>query len=450
MQVKALREVNKWVINVSLIKKISMNSILNNFSWLLLQKITQLLSSLVVGILLARYFGAANYGIYSVILAITTVASSLSTVGLNHLITKELKNNKNETQVVISNAIVLRFIGGLSSLILFSGVALLVLDKVYVGFVLFILFLQIFSGLKVVEYYFLSISYMKPYIITNVIVLISSIVTKVIFVYFSVDIAYFLYLLGIDYLLAGILSYKIYRSRIERDKNDFYDKKVAIPLLKKGLPLLLSSVTAIIYLKLDVIMLSYFTTNEEVGSYAVAARLSEIWYMFPTLVASSLFPKLLELRNENYQKYERGLDLSLYFLSFTAFVIACFISVFAEFIVTLLFGMEYINSVDVLRIHIWSGIFIFMRAIASKWFIAEDYYYLSFFTHSAGAITNVILNMVLIPLYGAIGAAVATLISYAMASYLSLFLTKNGRFLAVKMTYAAFWPSFFLKFRKYK
>ena len=80
-----------------------------------------------------------------------------------------------------------------------------------------------------------------------------------------------------------------------------------------------------------------------------------------------------------------------------------------------------------LQIHIWAGVFIFMRALLSRWLLAEDLLRFSLVTHIAGAVMNVALNLMLIPRYGAIGAAVATVISYASAGWLALFLSARTR-----------------------
>jgi O-antigen/teichoic acid export membrane protein len=68
-----------------------------------------------------------------------------------------------------------------------------------------------------------------------------------------------------------------------------------------------------------------------------------------------------------------------------------------------------------------------MRAAFSKWILIEDALMFSLITQGFGALANVGLNLLLIPQYGGYGAAVATLISYAVASYFSLFFYKKSR-----------------------
>jgi len=184
---------------------------------------------------------------------------------------------------------------------------------------------------------------------------------------------------------------------------------------------MLSGIAAIVYLKIDLVMLGQLSTNEQVGIYAVASRLSEVWYFFPVAIVSSFFPKLLAAKKHSIEQYDCDLQKLNDGLFGGALVIALLVVVVAGPIVVLLFGEAYQASANVLIIHIWAGVFIFMRALLSKWLLAENLLRFSLVTQLAGALLNVLANWLLIPEYGAIGAAVATVVSYAAASYLALF-----------------------------
>jgi polysaccharide transporter, PST family len=88
-------------------------------------------------------------------------------------------------------------------------------------------------------------------------------------------------------------------------------------------------------------------------------------------------------------------------------------------IVTTLFGSEYVESGQILAVHIWAAVFVFMGVATSPWFIAEGLNHLSFQRTFLGGITNIILNLFLIPFYQGMGAAIATVLSYAIAAFLA-------------------------------
>ena len=105
-----------------------------------------------------------------------------------------------------------------------------------------------------------------------------------------------------------------------------------------------------------------------------------------------------------------------------------------------MFGETYAESVPILVTHVWAGVFVFMRALLSKWLIAEDLLKLSMLSQVLGALVNIILNLKLIPVYGPVGAAYATLISQAVAGYLVLFLHRDLWPMAMVVTRSIFLP----------
>jgi PST family polysaccharide transporter len=203
--------------------------------------------------------------------------------------------------------------------------------------------------------------------------------------------------------------------------------------------LLASSVAEVIYLRIDIVLLERLRGVHEAGTYAVAARLSEVWYMVPVALMGAMFPVLWR-RRSNPVDYARGLQASLDALFALAFTLAVLVQLFGGPLVDLLFGEQFAAATPVLQIHIWAGVFIFMRALLSRWLLAEDLLRFSLVTHLAGALMNVALNLVLIPAHGAVGAALATVVSYACAGWLALFLADRTRPMGWAMAKALLLP----------
>jgi len=196
-------------------------------------------------------------------------------------------------------------------------------------------------------------------------------------------------------------------------------------LLHQSRWLCLSGIAAILYLKVDQIMLGVMLDDRAVGIYAAAARLSEVWYFVPAAIVTALFPHLIDKRATDTERY--GLDVQkLNDLLFSlALLVALVVSVSAGWLLPAMFGTAYAESVPVLMVHIWAAILVFMRALLSKWLIAEELLRLSLLTQVCGAVANVGLNYYLIPLYGPLGAAYATVISYTVAGYGVLFFHRD-------------------------
>jgi len=170
-------------------------------------------------------------------------------------------------------------------------------------------------------------------------------------------------------------------------------------------------------MKIDQIMLGQMVGDEAVGIYSAAVRVSEVWYFIPTTIVASVFPAILEAKKRSeaqyYQRLQRLYDLMVW-LSVS---VALPMTLLSTPIVTLLFGEAFAASGPVLAIHIWAALFVFLGVASGKWFLAENRQLLSFQRTALGMIVNVILNFLLIPGFGVMGAAIATVISQATAAW---------------------------------
>jgi PST family polysaccharide transporter len=204
--------------------------------------------------------------------------------------------------------------------------------------------------------------------------------------------------------------------------------------------LLMSGIAAIIYLKIDQVMLGIMLDSYAVGVYAAATRVSEVWYFIPAAIVTSFFPQLIKNRQADpsvYTVYIQKLNDVLFTL---AVGVAVLMTLFGNGLVNWLFGESYSDSIPILVVHIWGAVFVFMRALLSKWLIAENLLALSLLSQGLGALANVALNYFLIPILGPIGAAYATVISYSIAAYLVLFFHPKLWRMAIITTKSFFLP----------
>ena len=87
-------------------------------------------------------------------------------------------------------------------------------------------------------------------------------------------------------------------------------------------------------------------------------------------------------------------------------------------IVGLLFGDAYLEAVPVLAIHIWASLFVFLGVASSRWFLAENLQKLMLVRTVLNGLINILLNLLLIPDYGAVGAAIALLVAQAAGTFI--------------------------------
>lgn len=204
--------------------------------------------------------------------------------------------------------------------------------------------------------------------------------------------------------------------------------------------LVVSGIAEAVNQKIDVLMLERIRGAHEAGVYAAAAKISEAWYAMPFMFAAAYFPKIIKAREQGLltnSDWQRLLD-GMFFLTFMVSIV---LQWFAEPIVKSLFGASFGESGRVLAIHAWAGLFVGMRAVLSRWIIAEDALWISAWMACAGAVVNVTLNLWWIPAWGAQGAAWATVASYATAAWLALFFQRQSRHLGAMMLRSLLLPA---------
>ena len=394
-----------------------------NTSWIMAERVLNMGVSFLVMILVARYLGPEQFGILAYGISLVAIFAVAGHVGLSGLVVRELVKQPDAKQEIMGTSFALKGAGYFIGLLLLIVFAIFSEEYQSTEFwVLIILSISIiFRPFDVIDFWFQSRLEAKYAAIPKIIALLIGSVFSVLLVFASAQLVLFAFANALQVIVAAILMCVIYKYKSKLSiKNWRMSARRAKGLAEQGWMIFLGSIFAMIYLKIDQIMLKWLVGPEEVGVYAVAATLSEAWYFVPTAIVASFFPKMIKLKESEPGLYETRLQQMFDLLYMLALGVAVFVTLLAKPLVLLVFGEAYGASSAILVIHIWAAIFIFMRAAFSKWILIENVLMFSLITQGLGAFANVALNFVLIPDYGGLGAAYATLISYATASYIAL------------------------------
>jgi len=391
-----------------------------------------------------RYLGPERFGMLSYAISLTALFASASHMGLGGLVVREIVKNKEERSVILGTSLALKMIGAL------LGYALLMLyayksegwltENFYLILLVSTTMLVLpFSG--IITFWFESQVQGKYISVAQLSGALSGAALKVLFVVLGASLTYFAFAHIVQSLITGALLLFLFQKRsIFSIASWKFSVDKAKELLASGWVIFLGSFFAVIYLKIDQVMLRWMVGDTAVGVYSVASTMSEVWYFIPTAIVASFFPRLIELKKEDSGLYHKKLQQIFDILFIIALAVAIAVNLLAPHLIGLLFGAVYQDAGAILVIHVWAALFIFMRAALSKWILVENLLVFSMITQGFGALVNVILNFYLIPLFGGQGAAIATLISYATASYFSLLVTPKSREVFVMMSRAMLSP----------
>jgi O-antigen/teichoic acid export membrane protein len=393
--------------------------------WLASEKIFSMVLVLITTLILARHMGPELFGQLNYLIAIVMLLTPFSAMGLNAIVTRELVLCPQDNDKILGSALGVRlFFAMVASVIVFLLSPYFIVSELRFAFSL-LLIANIFTAFLVFDYWLQAHVANKYAVKARLSVLTLLTCVRLVAVYYDASLTFFVVLTATEIALTALAFLLVYSLKGGGLVKLLFCYVTAKSLLTQSWWLMLSGIAAIVYLKIDQVMLGQMSSDEQVGIYAVAARLSEVWYFFPIALVSSFFPKLLQAKQISAINYQQNLQKLCDCLFVIALIIALLVIMFGEPIVVLLFGEAYQAAAVVLAIHIWAGIFIFMRALLSKWLIAENLLRFSLVTQLAGALLNVLANYLLIPEYAAVGAAVATVVSYAVASYIALFLHRK-------------------------
>ena len=413
-----------------------------NTSWLFVEKILRMVVGLFVGIWIARYLGPEQFGLFSYAQSFVGLFAAIATLGLDGIVVRELIKDESRLNELIGTAFWLKVTGAIGVLVVLAIAVDLISIGTYANTLVFIIAsATIFQSFNVIDFYFQSKVMSKFAVYANMISLFLSSIVKITLILNEATLVAFAWVVLFDSLILACGYIYFYL----KQKNSIFfhwkfSKQTAVSLLKDSWPLILSGMVIAIYMKIDQIMIKEMIDSKAVGQYAAAVKLSEAWYFIPMVIASSLFPAIVNAKEQSKELYYERLQKLYDLMVWIAIAIALPITFLSDWIINLLYGAQYSQSGAILMIHIWAGVFVFLGVVSSKWFISENLQKYSFYRTLAGALINIILNYILIPVYGIYGAAYATLVSQAIASYLFNITNKKLRYTFLLQTNAILLP----------
>ena len=208
---------------------------------------------------------------------------------------------------------------------------------------------------------------------------------------------------------------------IKVSKRNFkFKNDTAIKLIKMSYPFIFSAILVTIYGQVDKLMLNAMLDKNAVSYYSVSLNLAGAISIIPQALIEGFRPDIMSFRNTDIDRYKRRL-MQLYCVVFWLCIIyGLFISFFAKQIILVFYGEKYLPAVDSLSLVVWYTSFSYFGAINNMYMVAEKKIKWVQITTFVGALVNVILNYVFIPILGVAGAALASLITQIVANFVLL------------------------------
>ncbi len=390
---------------------------------------------LYISIWVARYLGPEQFGIFNYAHSYVALFAIFSTLGLDGIVVRELVKGEYQRDELLGTSFILKLTGAFLVLSLLAILAFFQSSNCQTNMIKLIIASAIIcQSFNVIDFYFQSKVLSKFVVLSNLFSFLISSLIKIILILNKASLITFAFVVLFDsfILMCGLLYCYIKNNlKIKLWKFNF---KAARNLLKDSWPLIISSVAVTIYMKIDIIMLKEFLGEYQVGLYSASSRISELWYIVPVLVTTSFFPAILNAKKKDEFIYENRLANLYKIMIYLAIIFSILVSYAAPYFMQLAYGSDYNEASEILIIQVWSSVFISILMISNKWLLAENKTKFIFIRGLIGAIINIILNYIYIPIYGVQAAAYTSLVTLIFTSLIvDIFTASTRRHLRLKI-----------------
>lgn len=410
-----------------ILNKLKGNRFVSNTMWDIGGKVFQMGLTLVVGMLTARYLGPSNYGVIGETASYVSFFLVFCQLGFTSTAVKEIMDNEDRQGEILGTTIFFRVVTSILSTIAITCLMYVLKDGDRT--IVWVAFLQslslIFQSFDMIHYWYQSRLETQVSVKIQSLAYLIMAVYKIAILALGKSVEWFAFSTALEAAVVAVFLIVVY-GHGEGQKLTV-SVSAGKEILKRSYNFILSGLMATIYSEMDKIMLGEMLSETAVGYYTAATKISSMWSFILTAMINSSRPLIIESKyksEELYVKQNKRLYAAVIWIGIVA---GLGITVLGKWIILIMYGTEYLPSVSSLQISAWYTMFAMLGSARGIWIVCEEKakyvkYYLG-----VGAILNVILNYLLIPLYGPGGAAAATLITQIFTAVLAPALFKETR-----------------------
>lgn len=401
------------------IKKFAKTKFAANTFWIIFGRIYQIAINLIVSVLSVRYLGPSNYGLINYAASFSSLFTAFCTLGIDELMVNELITKPQKQGKLLGTAVVLRICSSVFSVLTICLIVYILNPGEMLTFWVTLLysFGLIMQSLEVIKFFYQHRLMSKVTSLLTVIARTTVACYKILLLVMGKNVLWFAASNLVDHGIFGILLILCYMKHKEPGQGLQYEGSLANELLRKSHHFILSGLMVALYGQMDKIMLKHLMDEAQVGFYSVATTVNNYWPFILTAIIESARPVIIELFGTDRKLFKKRLTQLYSALIGISLTAAVGISILAKPIILLLYGDGYMSSVGALRIVTWSTAFSYLGVARSIWVVPNGQQRFEKYLAAIGAVCNAVLNCFMIPLWGIVGAAAATLITQIITNF---------------------------------
>lgn len=398
------------------------NPVAKNAGWIIGGKIMQMAINGLVGLTTARYLGPSHYGLMGYAGAYTSFFASICNLGINSVIVKALIDHPEQEGMILGSTLGMRAVSSTLSALTIIGISLVVdagetTTQMVVAFHALSVVLQIF---EVFRYWFQAKLQSR---ITAMVTLAACALTsvyKIILLVRGAPVTCFALAVSLEHCCAGLFFLACYRKN--KGKSLAFSRAWGISLLRKSGHFILPGLVSAIYAQTDKFMLKRMISDAQIGYYSTAISLCGAWCFVLSAIIDSFYPPIMESFRRSKEEFDKKNKQLYAIIIYVSAGVSLLFTVFGEDIIRVLYGEAYLPAAAPLRVLTWYTAFSYLGVARNAWVVCMNRQKRLKYIYTAAAVSNVILNFVFIPRWGAAGAAAASLVTQMVTIIAPLFI----------------------------
>ena len=401
--------------------------VIKNASWIIVCRIIQSIISFLIGIFTARYLGPSNYGLISYASSLVAFALPIMRLGFSDTLVREITLRPEEEGKVLGTSVTLSILASIASIIgisAFTYVANPNEQETMIVCFLYSLSL-IFQAVEMIQYWFQAKLMSKYSSVASLAAYCVVSIYKVCILISGKSVAWFAITHVIEACVVAILLLAVYAKKASQRHS--FSLSLGKEMFLRSRHYISSGLMVVIFQQTDRIMLKTMMNESETGFYSAAMTCVGITGFVFSAIIDSARPYVLEGKDQSDDVFEKRLSTLFSIIIFISLLQAIFMGLLASPLIQILFGKDYAPAANVLQIAVWYIAFGYMGSVRNIWILAEEKQKYLPMINFLGASLNVVANLVLIPILGACGAAIASFATQFFANFILCFLLKPIR-----------------------
>jgi O-antigen/teichoic acid export membrane protein len=395
------------------------NKYIINSSWLIIGRVLKMVLGFLITIYVARYLGPNDFGQFNYVISLVLIFSIFSNLGFEHLMMRDFARYPEKEEEYLLTTTFLKLIGGSAAFLILIAVSYIMHGSSYLLSLTIIYSASlIFQGFNMIATYYEAIIKARLVIIASLTQTVIFVIVKYLAIINKLSLHWFILIEATQWLLISSILWIYYFHNHKSMKFKLITFDNIKYLFSNSWPFILSGGVALIYQRIDQVMLKAMISSEAVGYYSAAAKIIIISSYFPVLLANSLVPALTKAYKKSEEFYLHIRQLFNDAVIFLGFAITIVFFLFSTKLVQITFGEMFDDCNAILKILIFKNLFLAIAIGADYCILVENKQKLIAIKQVLGVIINIVLNIILIKAYGAVGAAIATIVTYLTIGFI--------------------------------